>query len=195
MPFLVARAAQLLDSADPAVSGIARAQIANNIRKALKDDTPDPIPYSEYLSGSKEAGMYGVRFNNQGQSLWTRTRKAAALLRIRIEVSGEQQTLTRLIADDISVSSAKAVRGLRALFRARHTTRFVACPHQGRVAAGLMLDWVSNDSARCCRPGRNSLLWIGPTFTVPGCRCCLCVASHVFHSWTRHATAARSLGA
>ena len=144
----IARAAQLLDSVDPVVSAVARGQIESAIRGALKQDTPDVIPYSEYLSGSKDGGMYGVRFNNQGLSLWSRTRKAAAHCRIRIETSGESPTLTRIIADDISVSSNKGVRGLRAIFRGRHTTRLLICPHQGRAAAGLMLDQKTNDTAR-----------------------------------------------
>ena len=114
----LARAVQLLCSSDGTVRKVAWGQLLLNIQRALRDDLPDPPPYAEYLSGSTTRGlhlrrdMFDVRYNNQGNNLWGRARKAAMRLtglaakhglppiRIEIDVAGDDSTSTN--ADDVS---------------------------------------------------------------------------------------------
>jgi hypothetical protein len=78
-------------------------------------------------------------------NLWTRSRRAAGhLKRIKIDVSGEQYS--KIIADDISCISLKAVRGLRTALRGRWTSRLLS-EQQGKVATGLALDMAKDTAA------------------------------------------------
>ena len=141
----IARAIQLLDSSDTAVAEIAMAQLEKSIRIGYgKSEVPTPLPINEYLSGSMDKGLMAVRHGGGRENLWTRARKAAISLKgVRIDVSGEEYN--KIIADDISVVSLKAVRGLRTALRQRWTEDFMK-DDQGRVAAGLALE-KSKDTA------------------------------------------------
>ena len=144
------RAAQLLTSKDLTVRSIFSEQMRNTIRIGLGAEpsyvlSSDTI--SAFLSGSSEEGMYRVRFSQRSfANLWTLARAAARRLVARVDVSGDE--ITRLVADDISVLPVKAIRGLRTVVRQRHTRKFLAASHQGKVANGLALDISSKDVAR-----------------------------------------------
>lgn len=88
---------------------------------------------------------------------------------------------TLLVADDVSVSSAKAVIGLLSVIRNRHTTTLFSAPNQGSHARGLMLESKSNDIARLisirtrlnfenCELIHRARLGILPLHGVPGCQ-------------------------
>ncbi|XP_046651115.1 uncharacterized protein LOC124342196 [Daphnia pulicaria] len=143
--WIIARATQLLDSNDPVVRLTARAQLSQNISRGFDGKPPDPLPLSNYLSGSLEGGLYDTRFYKCGSNTWSRARKSARRLEVRIDVSGDEST--KVIADDVSCLSLKAVRGLRTVIRKRWTISLTNALHQGRVARGLLLD-PSNDVAR-----------------------------------------------
>jgi hypothetical protein len=67
-------------------------------------------------------------------NLWTRARKASGCLkRIGIDVSGEEYS--KVIADDISTISIKAVRGLWTVMR-QTWTRILLSAQQGKMATG-----------------------------------------------------------
>ncbi|KZR96363.1 Uncharacterized protein APZ42_009337, partial [Daphnia magna] len=133
----VAKAAQLIDSGDAVVRDVAIAQANKNIYVALKRQ-PSFALLSDYLSGSQEGGLYEIRFASSGANTWSRARRAATHLGVRIDVSGDG-TKTKLVADDVSVTSIKAVRGLRSVVRNRHTMALSSAPHQGAAARGLLL--------------------------------------------------------
>ena len=144
------RTTQLLTSKDLTVRGIFSEQLRTTIRRGLGADPSYVLPseaISAFLWGFSEGGMYRVRFAQRSvANLWTLARGAARRLGVRIDVSGDVPT--RLVADDISVLPVKAIRGLRTVVRQRHTRKFLAAPHQGRVANGLALDSSSKDVAR-----------------------------------------------
>jgi hypothetical protein len=142
----IARAMQLLDSDDTAVSEVAMAQLVETIRLGYgRREVPFPIPINEYLAGSMEKGLNAIRHGGASMNLWTRARRAAGhLKRIKIDVSGEQYS--KIIADDISCISLKAVRGLRTALRQRWTSRLLS-EHQGKVATGLALDMAKDTAA------------------------------------------------
>ena len=79
-----------------------------------------------------------TRFYKCGPNTWTRTRKAATRLHVRIDVSSNN-FLFKVIADVVSCVSVKAVRGLRTVIRRRWTTELANASNQGRVAKGLLL--------------------------------------------------------
>ena len=142
----LARAVQLLTSKDRLVKGIFMEQLKDTILRGFRDEVPATLPIGDYLSGSTEAGLYRLRYGPAGTNLWTLARGAAKRLRAQIDVSGEETF--RIIADDVSVLPAKAVRGLRQVVRQRHTRKFTSAPHQGRVAAALAIDQSTKDIAR-----------------------------------------------
>ncbi|KAK4013360.1 hypothetical protein OUZ56_025650 [Daphnia magna] len=93
--------------------------------------------------------------------LWTLARQAAKRLGVRIDVSGDENL--RIVADDVSVSPVKAVRGLRKVARQRYTRDLISDKsHQGVVATGLSLEDKSKDMARleqdtsCRRCGKEN---------------------------------------
>jgi hypothetical protein len=50
--WIIARATQLLDSNDPVVRLTrARAQLTQNLSRGFNGKTPNPLPFSDYLSG------------------------------------------------------------------------------------------------------------------------------------------------
>jgi hypothetical protein len=65
------------------------------------------------------------------------------LKRIRIDVSGEEYN--KVIADDISTITIKAVRGLRTTMRQRWTNRLLSA-QQGKTATGLALDMAKENA-------------------------------------------------
>ncbi|XP_045029421.1 uncharacterized protein LOC123472237 [Daphnia magna] len=142
----IARAMQLLDSEDKSVSEVAMAQLEETIRLGYgKREVPFPIPINEYLAGSMDKGLGAIRHGGASMNLWTRSRRAAGhLKRIKIDVSGEQYS--KIIADDISCISLKAVRGLRTALRGRWTSRLLS-EQQGKVATGLALDMAKDTAA------------------------------------------------
>ena len=142
----LARAVQLLTSKDRLVKDIFMEQLKDTILRGFREEVPATLPIGEYLSGSTEAGLYRLRFGPAGTNLWTLARGAAKRLRARIDVSGDENF--RIIADDVSVLPAKAVRGLRQVVRQRHTRKFISAPHQGRVASALAIDQSTKDIAR-----------------------------------------------
>jgi hypothetical protein len=142
----IARAVQLLDSNDPTVRTISRTQLAQNITRGFGGSPPVPLPLNDYISGSTRGGLHDTRFYKCGPNTWTRTRKAARRLGVRIDVSSDE-TQSKVVADDVSCLSVKAVRGLRSVIRNRWTTILADAPNQGRVAKGLLLD-KTNDIAR-----------------------------------------------
>ena len=142
----ISRAAQLMDSNDEVVRTAARSQASKNVYTALKI-VPTTEMLSQYLSGSQKDGFYNVRFASTGTNTWSRARRASTRLGVQIDVSSDD-TKTLLVADDVSVSSVKAVRGLRSVIRARHTTALCAAPHQGAAARGLTLDTKHPDMTR-----------------------------------------------
>ena len=96
-----------------------------------------------YLGGSNDGGMYAARHGKGRRNIWTRARAAASSLNLlRVDVSDEK---TIVVADDVSVVSEKAVRGLRSAVRSRWTSRLLAAS-QGEVATGLALDTKSKDT-------------------------------------------------
>ena len=142
-----AKAAQLLDSADPSTRSLARSQLRSVVLEALGlPSNSDPPQMSAFLSGEKTGGLYRVRHGTGRQSFWSLARHAADRLKLQIDVS-DSSTSSIITVDDVSVVSAKVVRGLRTAIRARWTTRHLACCHQGRVASGLALDVKSKDIA------------------------------------------------
>ena len=147
----LARALQLLDSKDQSVSDVAMAQLVETIKLGYgRNEVPFPLPINEYLAGSMEKGLDAIRHGGASMNLWTRARKASICLkRIRIDVSGEEYS--KVIADDISSVSIKAVRGLRTAVRQRWTSRLLSAA-QGRVATGLALDMAKeNATLLSCR--------------------------------------------
>ena len=142
----LARAVQLLTSKDRLVKDIFMEQLKDTVLRGFRDDVPATLPIGEYLSGSTEAGLYRLRYGPAGTNLWTLARGAAKRLRAQIDVSGDETF--RIIADDVSVLPAKAVRGLRQVVRQRHTRKFTSAPHQGRVASALAIDQSTKDIAR-----------------------------------------------
>jgi Reverse transcriptase (RNA-dependent DNA polymerase) len=141
----LARALQLLDSKDQSVSEVAMAQLEETIKLGYgRNQVPSPLPINEYLAGSMEKGLGAIRHGGASMNLWTRARKASGCLkRIRIDVSGEEYS--KVIADDISSISVKAVRGLRTAMRQRWTNRLLSA-QQGKVATGLALDMAKENA-------------------------------------------------
>lgn len=143
----IARAAQLLTSQDLTVRNVFREQLHDTIRRGFRTEPTGNLPVGAYLSGSMEGGLYRLRYAEAGSNLWTLSRKAAKRLGVRIDVSGDETLL--IVADDVSVTPAKAVRGLRKAVRQRHTRELISeRSHQGVVAAGLSLETQSKDMAR-----------------------------------------------
>ena len=156
----LARATQLLDSDDPTIRQICRQQLAETVAEKLKKQPNDHLPISEFLSGSMSNGLYEARYGGGRENLWTRARKAAIFRKVKIDVSSDESP-SILVADDISVTSIKAVRGLRTACRQAHTAALLATKFQGRAANGLALDTSSNDIARLtsCRTSLNFKDW------------------------------------
>ncbi|KKZ05272.1 hypothetical protein YC68_24090, partial [Vibrio parahaemolyticus] len=143
----IARAAQLLTCRDPTVRNICREQLHDTIRRGFRNEHPGVLPVGEYLSGSVDGGLYRLRYAEAGSNLWTLARQAAKRLGVRIDVSGDENL--RIVADDVSVSPVKAVRGLRKVARQRYTRDLISDKsHQGVVANGLSLEDKSKDMAR-----------------------------------------------
>ena len=142
----IARAVQLLSSKDDVVRGMSWCQLRDTIRRGFRNNEDQPLPISDYLSGSNEDGLYRMRYTSGGSNLWSLARAAARRQDVRIDVSGDESIL--IIADDVSVRPVKVVRGLRKAIRQRHTCDFISAPHQGKVAATLNLDSSSKDMAK-----------------------------------------------
>ncbi|KAK4028006.1 hypothetical protein OUZ56_017169 [Daphnia magna] len=143
----IARAAQLLTCRDPTVRNICREQLHDTIRRGFRNEHPGVLPVGEYLSGSVDGGLYRLRYAEAGSNLWTLARQAAKRLGVRIDVSGDENL--KIVADDVSVSPVKAVRGLRKVARQRYTRNLISDKsHQGVVATGLSLEDKSKDMAR-----------------------------------------------
>ncbi|XP_057377367.1 uncharacterized protein LOC130698699 [Daphnia carinata] len=142
----LARALYLLTSKDQLVKDIFTEQLKDTILQGFREEAPATILIGEYLSGSTEDGLYRLRYKPAGTNLWTLARGAAKRLRAQIDVSGDGTF--RIIADDVFVLPAKAVRGLRQVVRKRHTRKFTCGKHQGRVAQALAMDTTSKDIAR-----------------------------------------------
>ena len=155
----LARAVQLLTSNDETVRSIFKEQLNNTILRAFPKHPPATLPIAEYLSGSNEAGLYRLRYGEAGTNLWTLARRAAKRLDARIDISDDETY--RIIADDVSVIPAKAVRGLRQVVRQKHTAEFTRKKHQGRVAIALAMDTTSKDIARLtsCRTELRHADW------------------------------------
>ena len=143
----LARATQLLDSSDPIIRHICRQQLEETIIEKYKDVVQQPLPISEFLSGSMTNGLFEVRYGGGRQNLWTRARRAAIYTKVQIDVSSDE-TPTFLVADDISVVSTKAVRGLRTVLRQRYTTALLNAKFQSHCPKGLALDTTTKDIAR-----------------------------------------------
>jgi len=155
----LARALQLLDSKDKNVSEVAMAQLEETIKLGYgRNEVPFPLPINEYLAGSMEKGLGAIRHGGALMNLWTRARKASGCLkRIRIDVSGEEYS--KVIADDISTISIKAVRGLRTAMRQRWTSRLLSA-QQGKTATGLALDMAKeNAGLLSCRTPLSFQEW------------------------------------
>jgi hypothetical protein len=155
----LARALQLLDSKDKNVSEVAMAQLEETIKLGYgRNEVPFPLPINEYLAGSMEKGLGAIRHGGASMNLWTRARKASGCLkRIRIDVSGEEYS--KVIADDISTISIKAVRGLRTAMRQRWTSRLLSA-QQGKTATGLALDMAKeNAGLLSCRTPLSFQEW------------------------------------
>ncbi|KAK4013369.1 hypothetical protein OUZ56_025723 [Daphnia magna] len=134
----IARAAQLLTCRDPTVRNVCREQLHDTIRRGFRTEHPGVLPVGEYLSGSMD-GVYRLRYAEAGSNLWTLARQAAKRLGVRIDVSGDENL--RIVADDVSVSPVKAVRGLRKVARQRYTRNLLTDKsHQGVVAHCLSLE-------------------------------------------------------
>ena len=85
----LARATQLLDSSDPIIRHICRQQLEETIIEKYKDVVQQPLPISEFLSGSMTNGLFEVRYGGGRQNLWTRARRAAIYTNVQIDVSSE----------------------------------------------------------------------------------------------------------
>ncbi len=150
----LARAAQLLDSRDPAIRAMCRNQLDRTLMDALPGRELTSTLRNAYLSDdTKSALMREVQFGKAKTNLWTRARLASRHLKVRIDVSDDANSYTRLntqlsrVVDDvsapfeqISVESRKAVRGLRTALRQRKTVQFIQEKYQGRVARMLSKD-------------------------------------------------------
>ena len=144
----IARAIQLLDSSDPVVKGVSREQLRRNVIKGLGLSSEcENVPTSAYLSGSQTDGLAMLKHNSGKQDFWSRARRNAEWFRgLQIDLSSNSNP-SILVADEVSVVSAKAVRGLRTVIRKRWTNIFLSHAQQGRVASGLALDTKSKDIA------------------------------------------------
>ena len=144
----IARASQLLASRDPATRELSFAQLRKTINRGLRlVSDEENLPMTEYISGSTEGGLYRLRYSPRSiANLWTLTRHATRRLGVTVDVSNANDI--QLSVDDVAVRPIKAVRGLRLAIRQRYTAEFAAAPHQGRVAAGLILDNETKDIAR-----------------------------------------------
>ena len=144
----VARATQLLSSNDPVMKELSFNQLRCTIRRGLRTTiTDEDLPISEYLSGSCEGGLYRLRFAPRTiGNLWSFSRQAAKRLGVAVDVSNANKI--QMCVDDVAVLPAKAVRGLRMAIRGRYTKELASAPHQGKSAAGLILDDSTNDIAR-----------------------------------------------
>ncbi|KAK4006222.1 hypothetical protein OUZ56_011378 [Daphnia magna] len=136
----IARAMQLVDSEEKSVSEVAMAQLEETIRLGYgKREVPFPIPINENLAGSMDKGLGDIRHGGASMNLWFRSRRAAGhLKRIKIDVSGKQYS--KIIADDISCISLKAIIGLRTALRRRWTSRLLSS-NKGRLQRGLHSAW------------------------------------------------------
>lgn len=139
------------------VREVARAQASKNIHTALRMQ-PSLALLSDHLSGSQEGRLYDVRFASSGTNTWSRARRAATRLSVRIDVSSDDAK-SILVVDDVFVTSSKAVRGLRSAVRNRHILALSSAPHQGAAARGILLETKSKDMARLVF--RNSPLQFG----------------------------------
>lgn len=64
--WIIARAAQLLDSQDPVVRLFVHFQLEQHISKGLGSSCVEPLPLSDFLSGSTRGGLYDTRFYKCG---------------------------------------------------------------------------------------------------------------------------------
>ena len=144
----ISRAIQLLDSSDPVVKGVSREQLRRNVVKGLHlSNECENVPTSAYLSGSQAEGLALLKHSSGKQDFWSRARRNAEWFRgLQIDISSNSNP-SILVADEVSVVSAKAVRGLRTVIRKRWTNIFLNHCQQGRVANGLALDTKSKDIA------------------------------------------------
>ena len=87
----VARASQLITSRDSIIRSIFREQLLSTIQKGFrKDDVPNPLPITAFLSGSTTEGMYRLRFSpNPVTTVWSLARDAARRLKARVDLSGD----------------------------------------------------------------------------------------------------------
>jgi hypothetical protein len=127
----ISRAAQLIDSNDKVVRSAARSQASKNVYTALKI-LPTTEMLSQYLSRSQKDGFYKVRFASTGANTWSQARRASIRFEVQIDVSSED-TKT-LVANNVSVSFIKAVKGLLSVIKAHHTAALCPAPHQGATA-------------------------------------------------------------
>jgi hypothetical protein len=100
----IARANQLLDSQDLVVRLSVRSQLEQHVLKGLGSSYVDHPPLSNFLSGSTRGGLSDSRFYKCGPNTWSRSRKAARRLNVKIDVSGDGST--KVVADDISCVSS-----------------------------------------------------------------------------------------
>lgn len=135
----LSRALQLIDSEDQVVAQVAMAQLETTIHRGYgRKQVPNPLPLNEFLAGSMEKGLDAIQHGGNSMNLWTRARRAAMCLKgIKIDVSSEDHS--RIIADDVSCISKKAIRGLHTILRQRWTSRLLEAS-QGKVATGLALE-------------------------------------------------------
>ncbi|KAK4021592.1 hypothetical protein OUZ56_003504 [Daphnia magna] len=88
-----------------------------------------------------------ILYAETGSNLWILAYQASKRLGVRIDVSGDENL--RIVADEVSVSPFKAVRGLRKVARQRHTRNLLTDKsHQGVVTNCLSLEGTSKDMAR-----------------------------------------------
>ena len=103
------------------------------------------LPIGHYLSGSIEGGLYRHRIAPAGLNFWILTRRASKRLKIQIDIASDSKI--SILADDVSVRPAHAVRGLRSAVQKHWSQKLLEAPHQGRALRGLALDPSSKDMA------------------------------------------------
>jgi hypothetical protein len=70
--WIIARDAQLIDNNDPVVRLTARPQLSHNLFSGFDGKTPNPLPFSDYLSGSGQGGLHDIHFYKCGSNTWSR---------------------------------------------------------------------------------------------------------------------------
>jgi len=133
------RALRLLSSADNSTRGIALHQLTQAVQCVIP--SPTTADLGRFLSGSSEGDLMRLKHSSSHMTLWSRARKAADRLGVRVDLSAP---VTSLQVDEITATVEKAVPTLHMALRERYSAAFTACVGQGRSAKAFADDPVGS---------------------------------------------------